>query len=220
MENDYVKAIRHYKSAVLYTSTAWTPSPYFPDNHKGKIVFSYFGSVVGKRHISLIQMAEAIHSMCSSFEFNVYGNKPTPDEFKELLSCKYIKFHEPVSYEKVRMIAEQSDVLVHAENFDSYYVSDRKHEFSTKIADCLASGRCFLVYAPKTLAFVKYLQEYDAAFVATSYADLLTDLNIIIGHPKERTRYLPNAQSLVEKNHTIEGNREKMLALLRGVLYE
>ncbi len=107
-----------------------------------------------------------------------------------------------------------SDLLIHVESFDDFYKEDLKFAFSTKIADSLASGTCFLLYAPESLACTKYLLGNQAAYVAVDRAQLKEHLKILIQDENARTRYLRNAQQLVRTNHNAQKNAKAFQHIL------
>ena len=109
-------------------------------------------------------------------------------------------------------------LLVHAENFSEFYRKELIYAFSTKIPDCLASGSCFLLYAPPELAVTKYLRKTESAYVATDKAQLETYLRLLHEQPETRGRYLERAGAVVEENHNAAKNAERFCAILNSRL--
>ena len=91
-------------------------------------------------------------------------------------------------------------------SFSDFTKWDIRHGFSTKIADLLSSGKCFLMYGPKEIACVDYLVTNQAAWVAHSETELNQVLNKILVSKIERQKYLENAKKLVDKRHNITKN--------------
>ena len=94
-----------------------------------------------------------------------------------------------------------SDVLVHAENFNDYYRVDLKYAFSTKIADSLASGTCFMPY------------------VVNDEKELSKTLETLVNTPIERERYLEKAKELVDINHNAQKNSAKFQNIIKRSVY-
>jgi glycosyltransferase involved in cell wall biosynthesis len=212
LKDDFIQALPHKKTAVVYTPTAWKPTSYA--SNKDKLIVSYFGSLACNRTSSLIEIAKELNALGKPFEFTVYGVGAAREDIESINHCPNMVYHQPVPYDEVRNIANKSDLLVHAESFDDFDIKERRHEFSTKTADCLASGRCFLVYAPSSSAFVQYLIAHKAAYVATDKEQLVGELKDILSCPASRTKYLANAKKTVAEFHSIARNEEKIQELL------
>jgi glycosyltransferase involved in cell wall biosynthesis len=212
----YKKAFPSSKGEVIMTSTLVKPGPYTPKDGKFKVI--YFGNLASKRHESLIEIAKCLHSLTENYSFDVYGSIEKGAGKEELESCPYLSYHGLVSYKELRGLVKDTDLIVHAVSFDEDILHCHLLQFSTKIADCLASGRCFLVYAPKDLAFVKYLNENKACYVATSEENLKEELSLLINDPTSRNKYLASAASLVDKDHSEKKNAAKMQSILLDVI--
>ena len=137
-----------------------------------------------------------------------------PNIEKELSACDNINLCGFVTYEKVTEVMQNSDILVHAEGYDDFYREDSKYAFSTKIADSLACGTCFLVYAPQEFACTRYLQEHEAAYVVSDEDALEQTLKSLICDPSSRKKYLQQASALVQKNHQAQKNAAKFAEIL------
>jgi spore maturation protein CgeB len=120
-----------------------------------------------------------------------------------------------VPYDQVKEILYCSDLLLHVESFDEFYQEDLKFAFSTKIADSLSSGTCFLLYAPEKLACSKYLIANEVAYVVSDCKKLKSVLELLVGSEKARKRYLSRAIELAEQNHRCEKNIQKFQNILR-----
>jgi len=171
LQEDYQKAFPNSKSEVLYTLSTWKPTPYVPK--EGRFQATYFGNISDGRADSLIEVANALASLNKPYSFDVYGPVWRDEDLQKLQSCPNLRYHKPVSYDQVRQLAEDSDLLVHVESFDPFIARDRKNAFSSKIMDCLASGRPFLLYAPKEMAQSRFLLGSRAsAYFAMSFSSL------------------------------------------------
>lgn len=190
----------HLKSKVIYTATDSIETVTKKETNKDFVV-SYAGNLGVGRPRSLVDIANALQQINPNFYLDVYGT--IPDKQTQILfdDCKGICFHGRIPYEEVKQVIRSSDLLVHVESFDPFYVEDLKYAFSTKIADCLASNRCFLMYAPVSFAETKYLLDNNAAYVATSQSELLKILKWLTEEPEMRSRYCANALGLTRKNH-------------------
>ena len=113
---------------------------------------------------------------------------------------------------------KSSDLLVHAECFENFYREDLKFAFSTKIADSLAIGVKFLLYAPEELACTEYLKNARAAYVVTTSDELSDILRQLIGFSDIANVYKDNAKKLVAMNHEIENNAFKFRKIITEVV--
>jgi len=199
-------------SDVVYTATSLSPN-HLIEEHTAFTV-SYLGNLGIGRHVPLIEIANALQRISPDIYLNIYGKTNNDEVIRLFDNCRGIKYHGFVSYEKVIEVMNSSDLLVHAENFSDFYTKDLEFAFSTKIADSLAVGTSFLLYAPKNLACSQYLNENKAAFVVSDYQSLEATLRTIICNAEERSKYSLSAKKLVETNHQSKKCAEKFQNIL------
>ena len=177
----------------------------------------YCGNLGLKRHESLIDIAGALQNISEDLYVDVYGRAPDGEVAGALNACRGIRCHGPVPYERVKELLRDSDLLLYVESFDAFYQEDVKFGFSTKIADSLSSGNCFLLYAPEHFACYQYLRRNQAAYTVSGRQELEAVLRELVAHPAERKRYQAAALALAEKNHRAEKNSRKFQSILRGL---
>ncbi len=202
-------------SEVLYTATQLVPRKTPSENVLPRI--SYLGNLEVGRHASLIELARIIGEVSSELRIDIYGKMPNEQVERELRACPQIRLCGFVSYEEVVKTMHESDILLHAESFDEFYREDSKYAFSTKIADSLACGTCFFVYAPEEFACSRYLKEHEAAYVVSDLAEAKRVLKLLIEQPQARSRYFENAQKLVRENHQADQNAKRFAEILNEV---
>ena len=117
-----------------------------------------------------------------------------------------------MSYSEVVKIMQESDLLLHAESFDDFYRWDLQYGFTTKIADSLACGTCFFVYAPEELACTQYLKEITCT--VSEKSKLKQKLSEILENDALREKYLSNGLEAVEKNHRMDKNGDRFQKIL------
>lgn len=200
-------------SDVIYTATDIQGFETKKSN-KNSFVVSYAGNLGVGRSTSLVDIANIIHKINPNYYLDVYGTIPNKRVEKEFNECPGLRFQGRVSYEGVKNIMQSSDLLIHTEGFEPYYLEDLKYAFSTKIADCLASNRCFLMYAPKEFAETKYLLQNEVAFVATSKDELKNILQEVILKTEIRMKYCKNAKKIAELNHNQKNSVVKFQQIL------
>lgn len=205
-------------SAVIYTATRLRPGETHVENLLPRI--SYYGNLGVGRHETLLTIARTLCKLTENCCIDVYGKAPSEAIEQALKECRQIHFHGFVSYAQVQEGMRESDILLHIESFDDFYREDSKYAFSTKIADSLACGRCFLFFAPQEFACAQYLRENEAAYVVSDLPMLEQTLDRLIHEPEVRQRYIENALRLVEKNHSPETNAARFARILNEVQLE
>jgi len=203
-------------SDVIYSSSDWTPVEYRPNNDKVHIVF--FGGFSSGRYQSLEELAHTLKDLGQDYVFDVYGPNEPDEGFQAFIHNPNLVFHGQVPYDEVKSTAYKADLLIHVTGFDPALVKESPSQFSTKIADCISSGIPFLVYAPKGYGFIQYLQQNNAAFVATSRDELKAILQRFFADKDYRSSYLSGAKTLSAKNHQSALNEKKLQYLLEEVV--
>jgi hypothetical protein len=213
MEN--MKAEFKIPSSVLLTTSELIKSNVLISNNTLKI--SYAGNLGHERWKSLIEIGKVLKSIESVLEIEVYSGFLPQEARKHFTTENGINFCGVVSYEKVKEVIQESDIVLHVEGFSEFTKWDVKHGFSTKIADLLSSGKCFLMYGPKEIACVDYLLTNQAAWVATNKGELKEVVHKIVGSEKDRKKFLGNAEKLIEERHNKEKNAQTFEVIIRSV---
>lgn len=204
------------KSTYIYTATEVVPQA----GTAAEGTFSYLGNLGLNRHLGLIRIAEALQRISPEYTLDVYGRAPSEEVERALTECAAIRYRGLVDYPTVRRVMGDSTLLFHAESFEEFYRRDIRHGFSTKIADSLASGSCFVIFAPPELSCTKYLKENECACVIDNEAELEDKLREVIGDRALRERYIARAIAVAEENHNARKNREKMVNIINNLKAE
>jgi len=202
-------------SIVLYTtSTLEATDRSFED----ELIFSYLGNLTHDRPKALIEIADVLQSINPSWRLNVYGktlNKNDESLLKEHAGISYRGF---VQYDEVLNMVRESQILFHAESQEKKLQESLKYGFSTKIADSISSGACFVLYASKDLACSKYIQETGAGWFASDKQTLRACIEEIVFDPTRRNEVLKKAKEIAALNHSAQANSDKFGALICEVL--
>lgn len=212
LQQSYNQIYTH-KSNVLYTSTAIVSSENTVPNDPLKI--SYFGNLDLERYISLIEVANAFAEVDPRIKVDVYGDMPTNEIRNALRDCKSICTYGFVPYDVIKQVMIESDILLHTESFSKYYQDINANYFTTKIADCLASGKAFLAYAPSHIAFMEYLRDNDAAILIESPENLKRIVTKVVKSEEFRNSHIEKAKMLVAQNHNFVRNREAFQQIIK-----
>ena len=197
-------------SEYVYTATEVVPQC----GERPEGVFSYLGNLGVGRHKSLIKIAEALAKIDPAYRLDVYGKLPNTEVGQTFDACFALRYRGLVDYATVRRVMGESTLLFHVESFEEFYCRDIRHGFSTKIADSLASGTPFVIFAPPGHSCTKYLKANGCACVIDSEADLETNLREVIESRELREKLVERALAVAEENHNAEKNREKMARIL------
>jgi glycosyltransferase involved in cell wall biosynthesis len=199
-------------SEAIYTVTQIEPK-ITPSN--GHLQISYLGNLGVGRHEGLVEIGNALQRISPELKLRVYGKIPNQTVQTAFDDCQGVDYGGFVSYEEVVEIIHNSDILVHTESFSEFYREDLKYAFSTKIADSLASGTCFLLYAPRGMACTDYLIEKEAAWVVSEKNQLQSTLEQLCGDEPLRNRYIQRAISLAQENHSPTKNTMRFQEMIK-----
>lgn len=214
LKEDY-DAQFHKPSTAIYNSSDLVAStkPLFQDDIP-KI--AYLGNLGLDRDSALIEVGEVLQQINSSYYIDVYGGA-SEDVEARLRSARGVHFHGRVLYDEVKRVISESDILFHVETEKGYKERQLQYAFSTKIADSVASGRCFVVYAPAELACSKYVKHYDCGWVASNKEELKKQLLAIVSDKAKREQTIKNALIVAEKNHNYANNAKLFQSILMAV---
>ena len=204
------------KSIIAYNSASFDTTPYLIKPEK-KLTISYFGNLGVGRVASIMEIADFLMECHPDLKIDVYGR---PSERDEQLMSRHpsIVLHGFVGQDTLLKVRENSDILLHTESFDPDIVPKLKNAFSTKIAQCLCSGRCLLTYAPIDMASTDYLLTEACACVASSKEEMKAKLNELIENPELRLMYANRALDSARKNHDKQITAELVKKSIGGLL--
>ena len=216
LEDAYQQKYPHpNKSCTLYTTSEMEK---IPNRDDGSFNLLYCGNLGVGRCVPLDEIARALREVDENAKLDIYG-KFKFDEDRELVCANpNVVYHGYVDYSEIPSIMASSSVLIHCEN-DSRVVN-LKYAMSTKIADSLASGRPFLVYASRQYPFVQYLERNSCAHVASDYGELCEVLSKCIRDVDYRYKYTDNAIKIASENHDLEKNCIKVEKIINRITSE
>ena len=204
----------HKPSTVIYNSSSMQRfiSPLFADKVPH---ISYLGGLGHGRDLAIMDVGEVLQSIDTRFYIDVYG--PAMESVvKKIKISAGVRYHGTVSYDTVKEVMGKSDILFHVEP-SSDSDNQLRYGFSTKIADSVISGKCFVLYTPKDLACAKYVFDNHCGWTAETKDDLRDVLLRVINNKQEREKILEQAQIVAQKNHSYEGNARKFQNILLNV---
>lgn len=214
LEECYQTAYPHPgKSAVFYTVSEM---PALPAKEDETFSLLYCGNLGVGRVAPLCQMAEVLYKVAPDARLDIYGSFANEDEKALLCALPNVYYGGIVPYSQIPELMQKASLLVHCENPER--LENLKGAFSTKIADSLACGRPFLVYADRAYPFVQYLMKYDCAHIAATPEELKSVLQQCIGDRDYRYRFIPNALKTAKTNHNSSNNCEKITDVFAHIM--
>jgi hypothetical protein len=204
IKKDNDEAFRVPGTVIYNTSTLTFHKSNNTINEQNPII-SYFGNMSYNRSKVLVEVAKVIKSLRINAVFNVYG-KGYSDAVKRLEECEELNYHGFIPYSEVIEVINRSDILLHVESQENEFKESLKYGFSTKIADCLSSGKPFLLYSSKDIACAQYLITNDCAWFADNPESLGHAILSILNDVDKRKARLENASIVSEKNHNLSSN--------------
>lgn len=179
--------------------------------------FSYLGNFGFRRYETLLELSEVLHDINPSYRLDVYGDA-SPDVIDILKDAPYVDYKGLISYDEVLEVMHQSDILFHVENQAEDLQMSLKYGFSTKIADSIASGTLFCLYASPEIACSKYIKETQAGLYANDRDELKNKIVTVIKDNRIRLDIIQKGYKIASQNHNLERNAEKMRAILAGIV--
>ena len=201
-------------SSVLYTSTEM---PKLEDRSEGTFKLIYCGNLGVGRIQPLCEIAEVLQDIDSYATLDVYGSFVNAEDKSRLSVYPNVHYCGRIPYEKIPDVMSKSNLVIHCENPDR--LDNLKYAFSTKIADCLASGIPFLVYASRGFPFVRYLEEHNACHIAESKLEL-AEVLLKCKNDDYRFKYVDNAIRLARMNHNKIRNSALFYDVIKKVCNE
>ncbi len=211
LRDDYDREFHMHSPVISLSSSIEDGTP--PQFSGSTPRVSYLGNLGLDRPSALIDVAEVLQSLDERFTVDVYG-RASEEVQRRFQAAKGIVYHGMVSYDKVREVIAQSDILLHAESEYGHRTYHLQYAFSGKIADCIASGKCFVLYAPQEVACGKYIRETGAGWYAATKDDLRAAFLRILNNPTERAAVLAQAKQTAAENHSFEKNAERFQEIL------
>lgn len=200
LQDDYGKQFP-VPSRVIYTPSKNTTIPEYCSKRTGKdIVISYIGTLGYGRHKTLINLGEELYRRKQDVFINIYGK--CSDEIASLFrESMGIKYHGLIPFSEVGGKIEDSDILLHAEGFEPKCREMLRYGFSTKIADSLMSGRCFVLVAPNDVACYEYINENIPGSAASSIQEAGDIIERLIDDVDYRIDLACKGRELAFRNH-------------------
>lgn len=213
MEQRYQEKYPHPgKSCACYTPSEMSP---LPDKSGTPFRLVYCGNLGVGRIAPLCDVARVLAEADSAATLDIYGKFVSAEDENALCAFSNVRYFGVVPYEEIPRIMSEANMLLHCENSDR--LVNLRYAFSTKIADSLASGRPFLVYASREYPFVQYLEKHQAAHIAGDETELAEVLIECLGNQAMLNTYISTAVQLAESCHSILQNASRVREIIESL---
>ena len=165
----------------------------------------YAGNISRGRYQILSELAKSIEEINSDgkkLQIDIYTLTPLKEKQRKVLSTDSVHLHPPVSYDEIREIQKNSDILLHCEGFSLKEKLAVHQSFSTKIVDYLETNRCILAIGDDYCASIKYFIDNDCGAVATNKNDIKPCLLKLCNNHDLLKQYADKAWKSGKKNHS------------------
>lgn len=214
LEECYQKIYPHNgKSTALYTVSEMQKLTEKNECHEFHLL--YCGNLGVGRADTLDEIAKVLKTVDIKAILDIYGKFPSEEDKNKVCSNTNVHYGGFVSYNEIPDLMSKASMLLHCENPDR--VTNLQCAFSTKIADSLASGRPFLVYASDRYPFVQYLKENDCVHIASTPAEFSDLISLCISNEVYRKKYTDNGVKIANENHNLEKNCNEFRKILNKV---
>jgi len=174
--------------------------------------YVYAGGLHLSRWKALKDIASSLKNNGSA-QLSIY----TSDQNRQMYEGEFgglpVVFYNSVEHEKIMEVYEKANVLVHAEVDNPLLSGFFKYSISTKIPEYLSTGKPVLFFGPKSIGLFQYLQENDAAFVASTTEEL-NDCIQKIQKEDLRCRVVNNALKLARNNHSVQQAQKNLHSMI------
>lgn len=184
---------------------------------KFPIKMFYAGKLTIGRDKTLIKIVNAlkqINKAETKVVIDAYTNSFLPDQTKSQLNCDYCTVHPPVTQSEVLELQNKADVLLFMEDIDGKDCNTARLSFSTKITDCLSSGKCIFAVGNINIAPMQYFKKYNSAIIAYDEQTIFEQLNNIVNNTDIIADYANNAINCGKLNHS----EDKILKIFDSVI--
>ena len=216
LREDYeAKYPRLGKASVVYNSAPCDHGEYTP---KEDVRITYFGNLGVGRSEMLLEVAAVLNRIDPKLRLDIYGNA-LPEAARRFEETENIRFHGFVDAQTLHGIVENSDILLHVESFDPDIIPKLKYAFSTKIAQCLCAGRCFVSFAPTGTASSRYLRDAEGALLISDERELEQWLTKLVKNKDLRREFAKKAAETGANNHKMEATAARVKREIEGLLH-
>lgn len=178
----------------------------------------YAGNILYGREKTLAMLVRVLKDLNAEGRrafLQIYTASELPETAAAMLCVENVsEIKGSCTYEQLRDVFADSDILLHVESFEDSQKKLVKYSFSTKISDCLQAGAAVMCIGPEGIASVEYMKKTDGVITVSSEAELrrvlkeLTDAPDLITDSAVRIRAA--CRGLMSSEETRKKLREEL----------
>lgn len=202
------------RSVVLTKGIDYSKLNFTPKLPGMPIRMVYTGNMFIGRASSLAAISKALANINKDGErmsLDIYTPTTVDEKTMTLLNSNGCHCHAPVPKDEVYAIQQAADIVVFVESLEKEHRYAARLSFSTKLTDYFASGKCIFAIGDKNIAPIVYLQDNDAAVVATEYDEIEPLLKRLSNHPDLITAQGKKAFDCGKRNHEVSLVKETFI---------
>lgn len=193
-------------SKILTKSIDFNGRTYVHRQLNNPLRFIYTGSMIIGRDRTLALVSDAINEVNRQkgevkAEMFIYSQTEPCDRMLRRINIGASHFCGRISRDEVLKVQQEADVVIFAEALDGKEANVAKLSFSTKITDYISNGKCVLAIGRDYIAPIDYFQRNDAAIIAHSPEEIVTQVNRIVNNPTLIDEYGRKAFDCAVRNH-------------------
>lgn len=193
-------------SKILTKSIDFNGRTYVHRQLNNPLRFIYTGSMIIGRDRTLALVSDAINEVNRQkgevkAEMFIYSQTEPCDRILRRINIGASHFCGRISRDEVLKVQQEADVVIFAEALDGKEANVAKLSFSTKITDYISNGKCVLAIGRDYIAPIDYFQRNDAAIIAHSPEEIVTQVNRIVDNPTLIDEYGRKAFDCAVRNH-------------------
>lgn len=208
---------------ILYKGGNFEIQPTYEVSDSERINLVYIGSLYYGRWKTLSLLAKKMEKINEynsvKFFLKIYSQyQPTEEVLKNIERKDISKFYGKIPAESVGNTMKNSDIVLHIESFEEEEKNLTRLSFSTKIVDCLESGRTLFAIGDEEAASIEYLSKDNVALIANNSDEIMNVLREIQQDTSILNSYAQRGWEYGEKHHKITTIRKKLYKDLEDII--
>lgn len=168
-------------------------SDFYPESELNgineKIKLSYFGNISLGRYKTLRLIGDSINTIGLNLELNIFTAETRKRIRNKLSKIQNTYIHEAISYEMVKKLMMESDLLLIVEDFGKKNLYWTRYSLSTKVSDSISSGIPVLAAGNPETGCIDFLKREDLCFVCGNKKELASSILNSITNNEMRCYY-------------------------------
>ncbi len=188
-----------------------------------KIIFLYAGGLTLGRLDALLKLFNFLSKTCLdkgiSPIFDLCSGDSISKQQNIILRKLNINFLGKLNKEDVENKISNADFLIHVEGSEFYIKEKTKFSISTKIPECLSSGKPLIAYGPDDIASMKLIYENELGLFLNSQdtdQDIILKITDFIFDEQAVSNSISNGFYYAKQNFSIKKIQENLIDMIEG----